>query len=66
MDVLTDGVNEVADFQASQLLGEANYQRLSAPLGRNIPMDDVAMIGTLQRIGNAVDVAPAVRLINNW
>jgi len=53
VDLLMDGVNEVADFQAAQMLPDGNYVRLAPQLQTNIAMDDGSKVGVLQRIGNA-------------
>lgn len=66
VDLLTDGVLGVADFQARQLLGTDNYARLTVPLGRNIAMDDADMIGTLQQIGSKADISAALELVGRW
>lgn len=66
VDLLTDGVLGVADFQVRQLLGTDNYARLTVPLGRNIAMDDPDMIGTLQEIGGRADISAALDLVGRW
>ena len=65
-DLLTDGVNEVAEFQAKHLLGSGNFCRLTIALPAPIPMDDPSKLGVLQRIGDGIDVGPAVQLISRW
>ena len=66
VDVLTDGVLGVADYQTRQIIGEKNYARLSPLMSEPIAMDDTSQMGVMQRIGNAVDVAPALNLIRRW
>jgi patatin-like phospholipase/acyl hydrolase len=67
VDLLMDGVNEVADFQVRQLLPDGAYLRISQPLQDNIPMDDASRIGELQEIGSRADVTRAVNFIkSNW
>jgi patatin-like phospholipase/acyl hydrolase len=66
VDLLTDGVLGVADFQARQLLGSSNYARLTVPLGSKIAMDDPGMMNTLTQIGGKADIAPALELIDQW
>ncbi|HZP68201.1 MAG TPA: patatin-like phospholipase family protein, partial [Rudaea sp.] len=66
VDVLTDGVLGVADYQTLQMLGAANYCRLTTEFNQPIAMDDPSQIGILQRIGDAIDVDPAVALITRW
>lgn len=63
VDLLMDGVNEVADFQAKQLL-EDRYQRINVHLAADIPMDAVTMLGTMQRVGNGADITNAVAFLN--
>jgi patatin-like phospholipase/acyl hydrolase len=58
-DLLTDGVNEVSDFQTAQMMDEQTYCRIPLQLIADIKMDDASEIGTLQRIGNAVDIGKA-------
>lgn len=65
VDLLTDGVNEVADFQVKQLIG-SRYVRLTPALGQNIAMDDPSKLGLLQSIGNALDVSSALTLVSSW
>ena len=66
VDLLTDGVLGVADFQARQLLGTDHYARLTVELGRNIAMDDPGKISELQRLGADANIDDALRLINGW
>lgn len=67
VDLLTDGVNEVADFQVRQLLGQDRYVRINADLKVDIPMDAVDMLGTMQRIGNNIDLTNAIKFLQtNW
>ncbi|AGG90523.1 patatin [Rhodanobacter denitrificans] len=66
VDLLTDGVLEVADFQVRQLLGSQKYVRLTVPLGKGISLDDPSMIGTLLKKGGRVNIDNAIELIRNW
>jgi uncharacterized protein len=66
VDLLTDGVLGVADFQAKQLLGTDHYARLTVELGRNIAMDDPGRIGELQTLGANANIDDALTLINAW
>ncbi|SMC23110.1 Patatin-like phospholipase [Andreprevotia lacus DSM 23236] len=66
VSVLTDGVNEVADFQVRQLLGDARYQRVSAPLQGDVKLDDVNAIPALLRAGEGADITHALQLISSW
>jgi len=64
VDLLMDGVNEVADFQAKQLLGE-RYHRINVDLTTDVPMDAVNMLGTMQRVGNGANTIAAAAFLNN-
>lgn len=64
VDLLMDGVNEVADFQVKQLLAE-RYQRINTVLTSDIPMDAVNMLGTMQRVGNGADTSNAEAFLTN-
>jgi hypothetical protein len=66
VDLLTDGVLGVADYQTRQMIGTQNYSRLSPLMAEPIAMDDTSQMGVLQRIGNAVDIQPALDLIGRW
>ena len=66
VDLLSDGVLGVADFQAKQLLGTDHYARLTVELGRNIAMDDPSKIGELQSLGTQADISAVLQLINSW
>ncbi|CAN0627842.1 Patatin [Burkholderia multivorans] len=66
VDLLTDGVLGVADFQAQQLLGDRNYVRLTVPLGEKIPMDDPNLIDRLRQIGRKADIGAALDLVTRW
>lgn len=66
VDLLMDGVNEVADFQAKQLLPDDHYGRINADLAVDIPMDAVDMLGTMQRIGNSVPITDAINFLTKW
>ncbi len=61
-----DGVNEVADFQARQLMQGGNYFRAAPSMQTNIAMDDASEVGVLQRIGNAVDISGAQQFVASW
>jgi patatin-like phospholipase/acyl hydrolase len=65
-DILADGINKVADFQARQMLGENHYHRITTQLIDQIAMDDVSKIAELQRIGNAIDISQASVFIDQW
>jgi patatin-like phospholipase/acyl hydrolase len=66
VDLLTDGVLGVADFQAKQLLGTDQYARLTVAMGKNIAMDDPGEIAELQALGASADISEALGLINTW
>jgi len=66
VDLLTDGVLGVADYQTRQMMGDKNYARLSPLMSEPIAMDDASQVGVLQRIGDAVDVTSALDLIRRW
>ncbi len=66
VDLLMDGVNEVADFQARQLMHGGNYFRVAPSMQTNIAMDDASEVGVLQRIGNAVDISGAQQFVASW
>ncbi len=66
MDLLTDEILGVADFQAKQLLGSHNYARLTVELGSNIAMDDPSKIPELQSLGAAANTDSALSLISAW
>ena len=66
VDLLMDGVNEVADFQVRQMLPDGNYCRIAPPLQTNIAMDDPSMIGVLRRLGDAVSIADARQFVTRW
>lgn len=61
--LLTDGVNEVADFQTAQMMDEHTYCRIPLQLITDIKMDDASEIGALQRIGNAIDITAATSFL---
>ena len=66
VDLLTDGVLGIADFQAKQLLGTDNYARITVELGKNMAMDDPREIAELQTLGANADITAALELINRW
>ena len=68
LDVMLDGVNGIADFQCSQLLG-AHYHRLAPtfPPDKTIGMDAVDEIPYLVEFANSLDLsATAAWLRANW
>lgn len=64
--LLTDGVNEVADFQVAQMMDDHTYCRIPLQLITDIKMDDASQIGALQRIGNAIDITAATSFLNDY
>lgn len=64
LEILTDGVMGIADYQCAQLLGE-RYERMQVSLAEhgNIAMDDVANIGLMNDIGRGADVRATKRWI---
>jgi len=64
--LLMDGVNEVADFQAAQMLAKNAYYRVPLRLQTDIAMDDASNLGVLQQTGNQVDISAATNFIANW
>lgn len=66
VNLLMDGVNEVADFQTAQMMDPGSYCRIPLRLQADISMDDASEIGVLQRIGNAADIGAAIRFIQQW
>jgi len=72
VDLLMDGVNEVADFQVAQMLPDGNYLRLAPQLLANIAMDDARKVGALQAIGNNFPIddprpgKSAVAFVRGW
>lgn len=65
INLLMDGVNEVADFQVAQMMADGAYLRIPLRLQTNIAMDDAADVGVLQRIGNAVDISAAKAFVES-
>jgi patatin-like phospholipase/acyl hydrolase len=66
VDLLTDGVNEVAEFQTAQMMDPKDFCRLSLQLKTKIELDDASELGVLQRIGNAVDIKAATLFVRTW
>lgn len=67
VNLLMDGVNEVAEFQTAQILPAGAFCRVPAQLQADIAMDDTSQIGILQRIGNAVDLGTAIKFMHeSW
>lgn len=66
VDLLTDGVNEVAAFQTAQMLGKQQYCRLPVRLQADIRMDDASKVGVLQRIGNRIDISTTREFVTSW
>ena len=64
LDVLMDGVSEVADFQCRQLLKD-NYCRLQVdfPEGTEIPMDSVDDLGKMLQLAQVAPVSDATRWV---
>jgi len=62
LNILFDGVSEVADFQCRQILRD-NYHRLqlSFPPGTSIPMDSVDDLGNMLCKAQAVPIVDTVR-----
>lgn len=60
VNLLMDGVNEVADFQARQLLGPGQYNRADVDMTVDIAMDDATKAGVMQRIGASVDLGKTI------
>jgi hypothetical protein len=68
LDLIFDGVNGIAHYQCSQLLGD-RYHRLAPtfPPGRQVGMDDVAEIPYLVEFASNLDLtATANWLRANW
>jgi len=55
VDLLTDGVSGVADYQCRQLLGD-HYCRVQVKLGHHVPMDDPSRLGELLLDAQGVDL----------
>ncbi|POZ62874.1 patatin-like phospholipase family protein [Chromobacterium alticapitis] len=66
VDLLMDGVNEVADFQARETLGEARYLRQSILLEKPMPLDGVERMDEMRRIGESADLDAAIRFVAGW
>jgi patatin-like phospholipase/acyl hydrolase len=60
VDLMMDGVNEVADFQVKQMLPDGHYCRINPDLTVDIPMDAVDLLGTMQRVGNSVSITDSI------
>ncbi|WP_434632092.1 patatin-like phospholipase family protein [Chromobacterium sp. CV08] len=66
VDLLMDGVNDVADFQARQLLGARRYLRVSALLDQPVPLDDVRQMARLEEIAGRIDLSEATGFVDGW
>jgi patatin-like phospholipase/acyl hydrolase len=66
VDVLTDGVNEVAEFQTRQMMAAGNFLRVAAPLPVDIALDDASKVQELQRLGEKVDLSEALSFVAGW
>ena len=66
VDLLMDGVNEVADFQAKHLMQNGSYCRAAPLMQTNISMDDPLQVGVLQSIGNSFNLNEAATFAKNW
>ena|SRR5271157_3647761 len=69
LNILLDGVSEIADFQCQQLL-QGNYHRLQVtfPKGVSISMDDVSKIDTMISLGSCQNIQQTLSwlLTSNW
>jgi patatin-like phospholipase/acyl hydrolase len=59
MNILVDGVSDVADFQCRQVLGD-RYLRLNPTLPEEVPMDRPDKIDDLVRWADEADIGPVV------
>jgi uncharacterized protein len=59
IELMSDGVMGVADYQCRQILGD-HYHRLSRFLEEAIPLDAYANVATLLRQADATDIADSV------
>jgi uncharacterized protein len=66
IDLIFDGVNDVANFEAQKLLGKANCVRVAPQLPVDIAMDDTSQLGLLQQVGNTADLTEALTLVSRW
>jgi len=70
VNLLTDGVNDVARYQTEQMLNDGNFVRINPLMNQQIQMDDVSKMSAMQAIGNAAslsaDIAKAVNLVQHW
>ncbi|AUH53261.1 hypothetical protein CXB49_21975 [Chromobacterium sp. ATCC 53434] len=66
VELLMDGVNDVADFQARQLLGERRYLRVSTLLDQPVSLDDVGQMARLERIAAQIDLSEAIGFVDGW
>ncbi len=66
VDLLMDGVNEVADFQCAHLMQQGSYLRAAPKMQTNITMDDPTQVGLLQSIGNNFDLTDATKFAGSW
>lgn len=65
LDILLDGVSEVADFQCGEILRD-RYQRLQLdfPSGVTIPMDSVSALDRLLQMAQVAPVVDTVRWLS--
>jgi patatin-like phospholipase/acyl hydrolase len=61
LDILMDGVSEVADFQCKQVLGDSYHRlQLDFPQGTKIPMDSVADLGMMLQLAQSAPLNETV------
>jgi hypothetical protein len=62
IDIMMEGVADVADFQCAQILA-GRYQRLAPafPPNETVDLDDAGKIGYLASFAQQVEIAPTVR-----
>lgn len=67
LNILTDGVAGISDYQAREILGE-RYQRLQVTFApdESIPLDAVKKIPRMNEIGNTCDISEARDWIANY
>ena len=65
IEIMMEGVADVADFQCAQILA-GRYKRLAPafPPGETVDLDDVEKIRYLSRFAQEVEIAPAVQWLN--
>ena len=60
LDILLDGVSEIADFQCKQILREKYFRlQVELPEGREIPMDGVGDMNLMLQLGQQASIRPA-------